>query len=204
MTLVAIVQAVYSFFTLCLSYSPFWESVALSLYWCTFWKCFSQPSAGFFCQTKTRVVFQSCWYTSLCSRFYKDKSIDTVSRTWGGNRKRATICSSFDLRERDSEQLAVGCKKVHVLSKQFLIYVQHQGRAKTSWITFLSLVIQYYFQQIKVPTHYFLNKVFLSLKLQREFGGVFVSLLCFCFFFFYFHLYKKAGSLIQLKWCNWV
>lgn len=31
---------------------------------------------------------------------------------------------------------------------------------------------------------FFLNNIFLSLKLQREFGGTFVSFLCFDFFLF--------------------
>lgn len=154
-TLVTIVQAVYSFLTLCLSCSPPWGSVALSLYWCAFWKCFVSLQLNLVVRPRLE------WCSSLVDilvfvvDFMRIKSLILSQELEQAIRKRTTICTSLDLNERNSDQLAMRCKTVHVLSTQFCIYIQDQGRAKASWITFLSLVIQYYFQKMKVPTYYF-------------------------------------------------
>lgn len=201
-TLVTIVQAVYSFSTLYLSYSPSWGSVALSPYWCAFWKCFSQPSAGSCGQTETRMVFWSCWHTSLCSRFYEDKTIDIVSRTWAGNQEEDNnLQFPWITWKRLSWQWDVKKVLVLVLSKQFLFSIKagqkHLESPSFPWSSNIT------FSKSKCQHIIFFNNIFLSVKLQRDFGGVFVSLLCFDFFVC-FHLFRKAWSLIQLKWCNLV
>lgn len=121
-TLVTIVQAVYSFFTLCLSYSPPWGSVALLLYWCAFWKYFLSLQLDLV--LRLRLEWCSSPIDILVSvvDFMRIKPWILSQELEQAIRKRTTICSSLDLHEIDSEQLAVGCK-MSMSSLHYSVYI---------------------------------------------------------------------------------